>query len=164
VVLDKDAFDELVKRYRGAIYRIALGYVKNEADAQDVTQRVFVHAFERSASLKDKAAFKRWLYRIAVNLALNAIRDGARAKTELLATEPAAPAAEQSFDAEEGRMLKLALERLPPKQRTVVKLRIYDELSFREVGVLAECSEDSAKANYHHALKRLREMVNLGVC
>jgi RNA polymerase sigma-70 factor (ECF subfamily) len=153
------AFDSLVKRYQRPVFYLVLRYLKNEADAQDVAQRAFVQAFERVRSLKREAAFKTWVYRIAVNLALNAIRDGARERKEPLVDEPEAPMKEPLLEAEEERRLRGALEKLPPKQRVVVELRIYEELSFKEVGKIADCSEDSAKANYHHALKRLRAMM-----
>jgi RNA polymerase sigma-70 factor (ECF subfamily) len=50
--------------------------------------------------------------------------------------------------------------RLPPQQRLVVELRVFEELPFRAVAEVADCSEDSAKVNFHHALKRLRALMN----
>ncbi len=57
------------------------------------------------------------------------------------------------------RKLTAALERLPPKQRTVVELRLVHELSFRAIAEIAGTSEDSAKSNFQHAVRRLREWV-----
>jgi RNA polymerase sigma-70 factor (ECF subfamily) len=59
--------------------------------------------------------------------------------------------------AEERRRLWRAIDELPPKQRLVLELRVYDELPFREVAEIAGCSENAAKVNFHHAVKRLRE-------
>jgi RNA polymerase sigma-70 factor (ECF subfamily) len=156
------AFDILVRRYQRPIFYLVLRYVKNEADAQDVAQRAFVRAFERVQSLRREAAFKTWVYRIAVNLALNAVRDSGRERVKPLLMEPRANTPEPLVADGDEAALKRALEKLPPKQRIVVELRIFEDLSFREVGRIAECSEDSAKANYHHALKRLRSIMGTG--
>jgi RNA polymerase sigma-70 factor (ECF subfamily) len=53
------------------------------------------------------------------------------------------------------------LRALPPKQRLVIELRVFHELSFEEVATLAGCSEESARANYHHAVKHLRDLLPL---
>jgi RNA polymerase sigma-70 factor (ECF subfamily) len=156
------AFDTLVRRYQRPIFYLVLRYVKNEADAQDVAQRAFVQAFERVRSLRREGAFKTWVYRIAVNLALNTVRDSSRRRPEPVGVEPEDQVHESLVQRDEEALLKRALEQLPPKQRVVVELRIYEELSFKDVGRIAECSEDSAKANYHHALKRLRVIMGNG--
>ncbi|MFI5289011.1 MAG: RNA polymerase sigma factor, partial [Polyangia bacterium] len=62
----------------------------------------------------------------------------------------------------EARRLRAAVASLPPKQRLVIELRVYDELSFREVAEVAGSSEDAAKMNFHHALKRLRTLIGEG--
>jgi RNA polymerase sigma-70 factor, ECF subfamily len=56
--------------------------------------------------------------------------------------------------------LRAAVAELPPKQRMVVELRIFDELPFAAVAAIAGCSEDAAKVNFHHAVKRLRARMN----
>src|SRR5262249_55469768 len=113
---DMSAFDALVRRYQRPIFHLARRYLKNDADAQDVAQRAFVQAFERVRSLKKESAFKTWVYRIAVNLALNALRDGARQRTETMTVEPAAPMADSLLEAENERRLRRAVEMLPAKQ------------------------------------------------
>ena len=156
---DGRAFDELVRRYRRAIFHLALRYVKASADAEDVAQRAFVRAFEKIERFRGDAAFRTWLYRITVNLALNHLRDHARVSPTEIREEALAVEATEPRDDGEARRLRGAIERLPPKQRLVMELRIFEELSFREVAEVAECSEDSAKANYQHGLKRLRELM-----
>ena len=60
---------------------------------------------------------------------------------------------------EEAARLRAAVSRLPAKQRMVLELRVFDDLPFREVAELADCSENAAKVNFHHALTRLRELL-----
>ncbi len=156
---DRRAFDELVRRYQRQVYYLARRYVKNDEDAKDVAQRAFVKAFVGIGALRGDAAFRTWLYKIAINLSLNHLRDRARLR-------PAEEAEEARVDAvgdtrlegaEERQALATALERLPPKQRMVLELRVFEELPFREVATAAGCSENAAKVNFHHAVTRLRE-------
>lgn len=155
---DAAAFDALVRRYQRAIFGLALRYVGNEADAKDVTQRALVQAFVRVRELRDGRSFRGWVYRIAANLALNLLR--ARRPEAPLGEEAPAPAPEPLVEAEAQRRLRQAVAALPPQQRLVVELRAFEELPFRVVGEIAECSEDAAKVNFHHALKRLRVLMH----
>jgi RNA polymerase sigma-70 factor, ECF subfamily len=138
---------------------LALRYVGNDADAKDVAQRALVQAFVKVGQLREAASFRSWVYRVAANLALNLVRD--RKPQSLLADDVAVASTREPLVEEEAqRRLRAAVARLPPQQRLVVELRIYEELPFAEVAQVAECSEDSAKVNFHHALKRLRLLMN----
>ena len=156
---DRAAFDRLARRYQRPIYWLALRYVGNDADAKDVAQRALVQAFLKVGQLREAASFRSWVYRVAANLSLNLVRD--RKPQALLADDVAVAAMREPMVEEEAqRQLRHAVTRLPPQQRLVVELRVYEELPFAEVAEIAECSEDSAKVNFHHALKRLRVLMN----
>jgi RNA polymerase sigma-70 factor, ECF subfamily len=156
---DTAAFDALVKRYQRPIYWLAVRYVGNDADAKDVAQRAMVQAFVKMRQLRAGASFRSWVYRMAANLSLNVVRD--RKPQALLADDVAvALTREPMIEEEAQRRLREAVTKLPPQQRLVVELRIFDELPFAAVAEVAECSEDSAKVNFHHALKRLRILMN----
>jgi RNA polymerase sigma-70 factor (ECF subfamily) len=156
---DRAAFDLLVRRYQRPIYWLALRYVGNDADAKDVAQRALVQAFVKVEQLRDAASFRSWVYRMAANLSLNVVRDR-KPSAELADDLATALVREPLVEEEAQRRLRAAVAQLPPQQRLVVELRIYEELSFAEVGEVAECSEDSAKVNFHHALKRLRVLMH----
>ncbi len=156
---DARAFEELVKRHQRAVFYLARRFVRDDDEAKDVAQRAFVKAYQGLHGLRGGGAFRTWIYRIASNLALNHIRDHARVQP----TEDAgrdvpvdAVGADRLDDAERRERILVALDRLPPKQRLVVELRVFQELSFREVGEAAGCSENAAKVNFHHAVKKLR--------
>ena len=159
---DPAVFDELVRKYEQPIRRMLRRYVPNEEDAKDLCQLTFVQAFQKLDSFRGESAFRTWLYRIAINLALNHKRatprgefvplDDVAAFTNSLGTS-------KLVAAELWRKVEHHLQQLPPKQRLVVELRLFHELSFAEVAVIADCSEDSAKVNYHHGVKRLRTSV-----
>lgn len=158
---DRAAFDELVRRYQRPIYHLALRYVKNGDDAKDVAQRAFVRAFQGVGRLRGEASFKSWLYKIAVNLALNHVRDRARLRPVLDTDDVAIDAVGSARldDAETRRAVRDALEDLPPKQRLVLELRVFDELPFREVAAAAGCTENAAKVSFHHAVTKLRQWI-----
>lgn len=174
---DRAAFAALVDRHQRGVYYLVWRYVRNDEDAKDVTQVAFVRAWMGAASFRAEASFRTWIYRIATNLALNWLRDRGRWRTsdigraahgadsdsadsaisELPCPAPTAPdLLEQAATASH---LQAAVQQLPPKQRLVVDLRVQEGLSFKEVAQIAECSEDAAKANFHHALKRLRGLL-----
>jgi RNA polymerase sigma-70 factor (ECF subfamily) len=156
---DRAAFDVLVVRYQRPIYWLAHRYVGNDADAKDVAQRALVQAFIKVRALRDGASFRSWVYRVAANLALNVVRD--RKPAALLDDElAAAPARERLIEDETQRQLRAAVAQLPPQQRLVVELRVFEELPFAAVAEVAECSEDAAKVNFHYALKKLRVLMN----
>ena len=159
---DQRAFELLVRSHQQGLFRVIYRYLKNEADALDVTQRAFVRAYQSLDKFRGEASFKTWLYRIGVNLSLNHIRDNRREiaseiREDALARRATGPM--RIIRGQDSDRLRQAIEQLPPKQRTILELRIYDELSFREIGEIAECSENSAKVGFHHAVKKLRVML-----
>lgn len=159
---DTAAFGELVTRHQRGIYYLCLRYLHAEEDAADMSQRVFLRAYEKLGSFGGRSAFKTWLYRIAVNLCLNAIRDRARCSTVPLEEHDARVDAGQEGHTELARqrlLLRQAVARLPPKQRSCVILRVYHDLPFAEVAEILESSVGSVKVNYHHAMKRLQCLV-----
>lgn len=159
---DRGAFGELVLRHQRGVYFLVWRYVRHDEDARDITQAAFVRAWNSAASFRGDAAFRTWIYRIAANLALNWLRDRGRWKLDELSDQlsgDGADADELLDEAVAADQLRVAIAALPTKQRLVVDLRVQEGLSFKEVAEIAECSEDAAKANFHHALKRLRALL-----
>jgi RNA polymerase sigma-70 factor, ECF subfamily len=162
---DRSAFDELVRRYQKPLYYLCLRYVRVEADAKDLAQRTLVKAYSALAGFRAASSFRTWLYRIAINFCLNHLRDRKREemRPELSDALIAPPSGDRALiERERGARLRDAIAELPPKQRMVLELRVYEELPFREVAELAGCSENSAKVNFHHAVKRLRAIMSGG--
>ena len=159
---DRSAFDALVRRHQKGVWRIVRRYVKRDADAADVTQQVFVRAFKALGGFRGAATVRSWLYRIAINCSLSWIRDHRReTPTEIaedsLTEMPVAPGRIASD--QDSVRLRAAIAQLPPKQRMVLELRVFDDLSFKEVAELADCSENTAKVNFHYAVKKLRDIL-----
>lgn len=159
---DRPAFDQLVRRHQNGIWRLVRRYVKRDADAADVTQLAFVRAFHALVAFRGAATVRSWLYRIAINCALTWLRDHRREEpTEIEddALVEASSAQARLIQTEDGARLRRAIETLPPKQKLVLELRVFDDLSFKEVAELADCTENTAKVNFHYAVKKLREIL-----
>ena len=159
---DRGAFDLIVRKHQKGVWRVVRRYVKGDADAKDVTQQVFVRAFKGLAAFRGAASVRSWLYRIAINCALSWIRDHRREQPAEIAEDsltamPTAPG--RISDDQEGTRLRAAIAQLPPKQKLVLELRVFDDLSFKEVAELADCSENTAKVNFHYAVKKLRDIL-----
>jgi RNA polymerase sigma-70 factor (ECF subfamily) len=156
---NRRSFSELVKRHQKGLLRMSLRFVKDLDTAEDVVQESFIKAYEKLHSFEGRASFKSWLFQIAVNSARNRIRDSRRNMIDIENVQLAVGA-----EAESGLVhnsiavaLQEEVDRLPHRQRTALVLRVYEDLSFKEIAEIMECPYDTAKANYRHALMRLRE-------
>jgi RNA polymerase sigma-70 factor, ECF subfamily len=158
------AMDELVSRHYAGAYRVALGILRDEEEAADVAQDAFLKAFRGLQGFRGDASFRTWLLAIVANESRGVFRRSGRRKETSL--EAAGPLASDDEDAEqklekreEVARVRRLLERLPEKQRQSVTLRIFESLSFREIGALIGSTEGAARVNYHHGIRRLREML-----
>jgi RNA polymerase sigma-70 factor (ECF subfamily) len=159
---DRKAFAAWVAQHQRPLFAVVWRYVKNDQDAQDVVQAAFVRAWQGLPNFRGDSSLKTWLYRIGVNLALNHKRDAAGRAAEQIPEHAASPeplVVARLAEAETHGRLIAAVEELPRKQRLVVELRVQQELSFREVAEVIESTEESAKANFQHAIKRLRALL-----
>jgi RNA polymerase sigma-70 factor (ECF subfamily) len=159
---DRRSFEEIVQRHRAGIFRVVRGHVKSDAEAEDVTQQTFLQALRAIATFRGESSLSTWLHRIAVNAALNHLRDQKRTRAvsleevELITN---ALGTGRMAAREAQKKLAAALEQLPTKQRTTVELRLVHEMSFRAIAEITSSTEESARSNYHHAVKRLRELI-----
>jgi RNA polymerase sigma-70 factor (ECF subfamily) len=159
---DRTAFDQLVRRHQKGLWHLVRRYVRRDADASDVTQLAFVRAFKGLGAFRGAASVRSWLYRIAINCALSWLRDHRREEPTEIAEDAlveANPAPARLLGGEQGARLRTAIAQLPPKQKLVLELRVFDDLSFKEVAELADCTENTAKVNFHYAVKRLRDIL-----
>jgi RNA polymerase sigma-70 factor (ECF subfamily) len=151
---------DLVQRHRAALERLlASRYLKNPDDAAEITQDAFARAFQRIDTFSGQGPFRAWLFRIGINLALNHLRhevemDPLDVEDDRLFTNSLGTSRLVAADLR--RRVSEAIARLPPKQRLVMELRIYHQMTFEEVATVAGISVDSAKVNFQHALRRLR--------
>jgi RNA polymerase sigma-70 factor (ECF subfamily) len=169
LVGDDRAFGDLVRRHEKLVLSLVRRYARTPEDARDLAQRTFLRAFEaahRAVAKGDRESFpfRRWLVRIALNLAKNHLRDELRFfRTSLASLGPReAEPPEQPEALERAQLearLRRAVARLPRRQREVLTLRIDAELPFAEIAATLEISENAAKVTFHHAARKLRTLV-----
>ncbi len=161
---DERAMNVLVDRHHGVVFRTCAAILSDEDLAADASQNSFLKAFGAIERFRGEAAFRTWLLAIAGNEARGLLRKFMRRRedrVEDLDMLPAVgndPSVEVTLRSEVARVRE-ALADLPEKQRLSVSLRIFEGLSFREIGETIDSSEGSARVNYHHGIQRLRELL-----
>lgn len=153
------SFSELVKRHQRGLLRLSMRFMKDMDCAQDVVQEAFIKAYEKLSLFEGRSAFKSWLYQIAVNTARNKLRENRHQFSDIedVSIGIDATAEKDLVHRAVGRMLQKEVDLLPFKQKTALVLRVYEDLSFTEIAEIMQCPYDTAKANYRHALVKLKE-------
>jgi RNA polymerase sigma-70 factor (ECF subfamily) len=159
----REAFDIIVERHRRAVYQLCYRFVGNHEDASDLSQEVFIRAFRGLGRFRGDSSLGTWLYRIAVNVSLNKV-NVKQPQTEPIDARPhldsrAADPASELLRGERAAQVRAAIACLPKKQRATVILRIYHELSHEEIAGVLGSSVGAVKANFFHALAKLRNLL-----
>jgi RNA polymerase sigma-70 factor (ECF subfamily) len=154
----REDFDILVERYQRPLYAFVLRLVRDQHLAADIVQATFLRAYTRLAQFQERSSFSTWLHQIA----LNEFRVRRRASHQqhevpLEDSEAGQQAAPESPAAGWKHKLENLVTRLPLRQRSVLMLRIFSDMSFKDIGAIEGISENAAKVNYHHAVMRLRQ-------
>lgn len=159
----RKSFSDLVKRHQKGLMRMSLRFVKDTGIAEDVVQDAFIKAYEKLNSFEGRSSFKSWLYQIAVNTARNKLRDLRHPMTDVDNVHLAVSASAETtlVHTAVSEVLMGEVDKLPFRQKTALVLRIYEDMSFKEIADIMECPYDTAKANYRHALMKLKEKFEL---
>jgi len=167
---DLEAFGELVRRYQKPVFRIVLRMVRSPDDADDLTQDTFVRAHRGLKTFKDEYDFHPWLYRIAVNQAINFLNKRKRQAAADLDEVPegdirAGPEPESPLQSASRQelltRLETALDKLPEEQRTVFLLRVQEGLSYEEIAETMDTPKGTVMSRLARARMALRK--HLGV-
>jgi len=143
--------------------------VRDPALAEDLAQEVFLRVYRARKAYAPSAKFTTWLFRIATNLALNALRDARHRGSEISLDAPTeedetpvqvpngeAGAEERLVACERAARIRRAVEALPEKQRAAVLLHKYEEMDYREIARVLGCSESALKSLLFRAYETLR--------
>ena len=162
---DESAFNLLVLRYQEKVYWVARRFLTDHDAADDVTQEVFCKAYESLKGFRGDSTLYTWLYRITVNIALNAlrkqkVRDFFRIDELFDVEDPNALPPDTMMERQEERtLIEEAIASLPTKQKSVFVLRYYEEMPYEEIAKVLKTSVGGLKANYFHAMKKIQEYV-----
>jgi len=169
---DAASFELLLHKYRTPLVNFLNRMVRDSAAAEDLAQEVFLRVYRARKRYVPNAKFTTWLFRIATNLALNALRDGRYRQREVSLDQPGEsaeldqpaielpdrqPGVEQQLMARDrAERIRRAIQALPEKQRAAVLLHKYHELDYDEIARILECSESALKSLLFRAYETLR--------
>jgi RNA polymerase sigma-70 factor, ECF subfamily len=171
---DDSAFDCLVQKYRRPMVNFMSRMARNTAVAEELAQEVFLRVYRSRTSYQASAKFTTWLYRIAVNLAVNHARDTRheRAEKTLSLDEPDPDSGrtldvpDRALDAEENlvrrerqQAIRLRVQALPERQRLAVVMHKYQQMDYRQIGDVLKLSESATKSLLFRAYETLREQL-----
>lgn len=172
---DDSSFELLLRKYRTPLVNFLYRMVRDTAAAEDLAQEVFLRVYRARGQYQPTAKFTTWMFRIATNLALNALRDGRyrhqevsidRSPLDQSANGENAPAVEiadrqpsielELIRRDRAEQIRRAVEALPEKQRAAVLLHKYQEMDYDEIAGVLGCSESALKSLLFRAYETLR--------
>jgi RNA polymerase sigma-70 factor, ECF subfamily len=170
---DTEKYHDLIRPYEHSVYRMALSFMKNDSDAEDVAQEAFLSAFRNLAAFRGQAKFSTWLISITLNEARGRLRRQSLVRMDSLDETPeegghVSPALlrdwrevpSESLERKEIReMLQAAIGGLAPIYREVVMLRDVEELSVEETATVLTISAASVKTRLHRARIMLQKVL-----
>jgi len=158
---DEKAFDQLVRNNLNNVFGFFMKVTRDEMSAEDLTQDVFIKLYKNLKNFRHDSNFSTYLYRINSNTVNSWIT---RNKWRNLLHLDQAPVKGEYDIKNEAEWTKEELwneiSKLPNKQRRVMILRIADSLSYSEISKITGMSEGTAKVNFHHGLKKLKEVLS----
>lgn len=168
----KEAYQTLVERYQERAYRIAFDLLRSEEDARDIVQESFVKAYLSLDKFRQDSSFYTWFYRIVHNMAIDykrkVIRRGGdpveyeeegvniSASSTSYSQRPGQDPQQAAIDKQELGILNRAMVELTEEQRTTLRLREIDGLSYDEIATVTEVSKGTVMSRLHYARKNIQ--------
>ncbi len=163
---DVGAFNDLVVRWERSLYRFVARYLGDAEEARDVCQEAFIRAYTNLHRFRGQAKFSSWLYQIALNLCRSQFRrqqvrsavsldDTQQEHALRLVGDAAGTPDARAIASERARVVRDALAQLPESQRTVILLKEYHGLKFREIAEILGVPESTVKSRLYNGLQSL---------
>jgi RNA polymerase sigma-70 factor (ECF subfamily) len=169
---DERAFEELVRLYDQSVLRLAFNLLRSPEDANDIYQETFLRVYKNLHTFRFDCSFHTWLYRIATNLCLDALRKRRVRREEDTKVETSDGVLDRMDTVEESRAdadpqrnllsrqlrakIKSVLSEMTPRERTVFEMRHYQGLRLRAIGEVLGTSEEAAKNCLFRATQKMR--------
>ncbi len=159
------AFNQLVRKYQEKIYWITRKMVVDHDDANDLTQNVFIKVWGNLDKFKGTSQLYTWIYRIATNECLTFLKK--KRRRFFVSVADVENELSNKIDTShniDGDEIALKLEKailtLPDKQRLVFNMKYFEELKYQQISEITDTSVGSLKASYHHAVKKIEEILS----
>jgi RNA polymerase sigma-70 factor (ECF subfamily) len=159
---DTEAFGEIVTKYRGKIYTLLYGMVRNENDAWDLAQDGFLRAWRLIHKFEGRSSFYTWLYSLTVNLAIESLRRKRRcAEVELDDAIPCSlPSPRANYRRTEIRQhINAALSQLSPEHRVVIVLKEIEGLQYQQIAKTLNLSIGTVMSRLFNGRKKLQSLL-----
>ena len=155
-----DSFNELVKRHLPGTYGFFIKFTSDPIEAEDLAQDVFIKMYKALKKFRFQSKFKTYLYRANINMS-NTYFKRNKWRNLLHLDHAPEPVYMDTSNEDEWKRNELwnAVSKLPSRQRMVVTMRISDEMPYKDIAKVMGISENSAKVNYHHAVKALKDQL-----
>ena len=162
---DRDAFDQLVKKYQDKTYRQCYLFTHEVGDALDLTQEIFIRVFQSLGNFKGQSSFYTWLFRIVHNICIDYTRKNKAYLDAEISIENTFDSESQSspsnlVEAKElGVEISRAIDILPSQVKSTIILRYYEGLDYKSISDILECRIGSVKSNLYRGVRMLRNML-----
>jgi RNA polymerase sigma-70 factor (ECF subfamily) len=161
---DGRAFEKLVEKYKKRVYYLAYRMTRDHDSADELAQESFVKAYQALGNFKPGYNFYTWIYRICVNLSINFLKkekhtvsaDQLRELDLLPERSPGMDQLERMITTEQANIVRKALEKLPPEQRSAFLLKTYDDMSYEQMAEVMECSIGTVMSRLFRARQKLK--------
>lgn len=156
---DASQYRVIVETYQNPIYRYILKMTNHKEMAEDLTQEVFVTAYEKIKQYQSKVSFQAWLYKIAKNKTINAIKKQKRVIPMFTEQMENSLIHEDNYnEGFENEAIKSVLKRLKPEEKSLLILKAVDELGYKELSTIYACSEATIRKRYERIRKKFRDI------
>lgn len=162
---DIDAFGKLYEMHRRRVYSLCLRMLNNPADAEDMTQEVFIQVYRKIGSFRGEAAFTTWLHRLTVNQILmhfrkrNVRMESTTEEGDMVEVTEPGTERPQEMPIIDRVALEQAIAQLPPGYRSVFLLHDVEGYEHEEIARMLHCSVGTSKSQLHKARMRLRSIL-----
>jgi RNA polymerase sigma-70 factor (ECF subfamily) len=157
---EEEEFEMFIRNYQNMVFSVSARIVGNLTDAEDITQEVFIKAYDRFSELRNSGTVGGWLKTVATNLSINHLnRYRARWRFFSEQTEPVEIASEVDGESDRKEALELAIRKLPDAQRVPLVLFHFQEMSYEEIAAKLQVSLAKVKSDLHRGRETLKKLV-----
>ena len=158
---EREAFAQLVKRHQSNLMNYIIKMTRDMSLTEDIVQEAMLKAYLKIGTFQGKSSFKSWLFRIGINTAKNKLRATKRISVNIddVNLSITSEVENNLYKEKLKGCIESRIEYLPHKQKHALMLRIFEDMSFKEIADIMNSPYDTAKANYRHALLKLRESI-----
>ena len=157
---EEEEFEMFIRSYQNMVFSVSARIVGNLTDAEDITQEVFIKAYDRFRELRTSGSVGGWLKTVATNLSINHLnRYRARWRFFSEQTEPIEVAVEDERESDRKEAVELAIRKLPDAQRVPLVLFHFQDMSYEEIATKLQISLAKVKSDIHRGRETLKKLL-----